>query len=236
MIWIAVVMTVVAAEEVRSDVAEGRHDGSPIAAERDAERVILADFDGSDPRRDTRSGVWRTVNDNIMGGRSTGGGTITGGAMIFRGSTNTNGGGFSSVRAGDKRWDLGTFDGVAARVRADGRRYVFHIQTGLRYDNGTVAYRGSFDTKRLIDTDGRPVDADDADKTAASDERWQEVFVSFADFVPMVRGRAVTGRVPALEPAKVRSIGLMIDDGRDGPFRLEVDWLAAVSKADSADE
>lgn len=197
-------------------------DGSDSRPANDPARTqMLADFDGESPRLDDLSGEWRSVNDNIMGGRSLGGGEIRNGAMIFAGSTNTNGGGFSSVRASGKRWDLTGFDGLGARVRADGRRYVFHIFTGISYNNGNVFYRGEFETEPLSTAAG----------TALSDsDAWQEVFVAFPDFVPMVRGRAVTGRVEPLDPSKIQGIGLMIDDGLDGPFRLEADWIRAEAR------
>jgi hypothetical protein len=183
--------------------------------------LMLAEFDGGSSRLDELSGEWRTVNDNIMGGRSLGGGEIRNGVMIFTGSTNTNGGGFSSVRASDKDWDLTGFDGLGARIRADGRRYVFHVFTGLNYNNGNVFYRGEFETEPLISSEGEALTEGDA---------WEQVFVAFPDLVPMVRGRAVTGRVESLEPAKIQGIGLMIDDGLDGPFRLEADWIRAETR------
>lgn len=182
---------------------------------------MLATFDGGSPRVDDLSGEWRTVNDDIMGGRSLGGGTIRNGALIFAGSTNTDGGGFASVRASDNAWNLAGFQGLGARVRADGRRYIFHVFTGLNYNTGTVFYRGAFGTDPLISAEGDALSEDGA---------WQEVFVAFSDFVPMVRGRAVTGRVEPLDPSKIRGIGLMIDDGVDGPFRLETDWIRAESR------
>lgn len=198
---------------------------SPPAADRpEPPTLLLADFNGSDPRTDTLSGEWRTVNDNIMGGRSSGGGQIRDGVMIFRGSTNTNGGGFSSIRANQKQWDLSPFDGLSARVRADGRRYVFHISTGLRSNGSEVFYRGSFDTRTLLDPS-----APDQPDTTTPDDQWQTVFVPFADFIPMIRGRDVSGRVPPLDPANVRGIGLMIDDGLDGPFVLHTDWIKATT-------
>jgi hypothetical protein len=146
--------------------------------------------------------------------------------MIFSGSTNTNGGGFSSVRASDNDWDLTGFDGLAARVRADGRRYVFHIFTGLNYNNGNVFFRGEFETNPLINAGG---------VAASESDAWQEVFVAFPDFVPMVRGQAVTGRVEMLDPSRIQGIGLMIDDGLDGPFRLETDWIRAEARSTNRD-
>lgn len=196
----------------------------PAPDHAESPALLLADFDGTDPRTDTLSGEWRTVNDNIMGGRSSGSGQIRDGVMIFRGSTNTNGGGFSSIRANQKQWDLSPFQGLTARVRADGRRYVFHIATGLRSDGSEVFYRGSFDTRKIID----PSNTDQPD-TDTPDDQWQPVFVPFSEFIPMIRGRDVSGRVPPLDPATVRGIGLMIDDGLDGPFVLHADWIKATS-------
>ncbi len=194
-------------------------DGSASVSVNEQSRTrMLATFDGELARLDDLSGEWRTVNDNIMGGRSLGGGKIQNGVMVFTGSTNTNGGGFSSIRANDMRWDLTGFEGLGARVRGDGRRYVFHVFTGLNYNNGNVFYRGEFKTKALINAAGDPLEGPEA---------WQEVFVAFSDFVPMVRGRAITGRVEPLDPTKIEGIGLMIDDGLDGPFRLEADWILA---------
>jgi hypothetical protein len=198
---------------------------TPPAADRpEPPALLLADFNGQDHRTDTRSGEWRTVNDNIMGGRSSGGGQIRDGVMIFRGSTNTNGGGFSSIRTNQKQWDLSPYQGLAARVRADGRRYVFHLSTGLRANGSEVFYRGSFDTRPLLD----PNNPDQPD-TTAPDDLWQTVFVPFSDFVPMIRGRDVSARVQPLDPAAVRGIGLMIDDGLDGPFVLHADWIKATT-------
>lgn len=188
--------------------------------------IILADFDAASPHTDDHSGRWRTVNDNIMGGRSLGGGQINDGVMVFAGSTNTNGGGFSSIRARDAQFDLTGFDAITARVRADGRTYVLHIDTGLRFANGNVFYRGRFNTQPLINADGQP-----ADPAATAGKVWQTITVPLDAFVPMVRGRTVTGRVEPLDPTKVTGLGLMIDDGLDGPFRLEADWIKATQHA-----
>ena len=74
--------------------------------------VILVDFPES-----TRSLGWNVVNDSVMGGRSEGDLRLEGRSLVFTGRTNTDGGGFSSVRSGAGRFDLGAFDGIRLRVR-----------------------------------------------------------------------------------------------------------------------
>ena len=55
---------------------------------------------------------WYVQNDNVMGGRSEGGFNISSGQLIFAGNTNTNGGGFSSIRTQPLKFDLSGYTGV----------------------------------------------------------------------------------------------------------------------------
>ncbi len=52
-----------------------------------------------------------------MGGRSEGDLHPEGRSLVFSGRTNTDGGGFSSIRSEARRFDLGAFDGIRLRVR-----------------------------------------------------------------------------------------------------------------------
>ncbi|GAB4551546.1 MAG: hypothetical protein Tsb0013_13660 [Phycisphaerales bacterium] len=157
---------------------------------------------------------WITVNDGVMGGRSSGGPTFSDGVMVFSGTINTNGGGFSSVRTRGHDWDLGGHDGLALRVKGDGRTYSLDVRTGAGFGRGEVAYRYSFETPE--------------------DGSWTEIRAPFDEFRPTWRGRDVTGRVPAFDPADARSVGFMQSDGADGPFRLEVDWIDTITGDEAA--
>ena len=70
--------------------------GAPAGAD-----LVLADFTAD---RDELS--WYVVNDNVMGGRSEGTFTIEQGTLRFAGRTNTDGGGFSSIRTQRFKLDL----------------------------------------------------------------------------------------------------------------------------------
>lgn len=162
--------------------------------------LILVDFPQS-----TEALLWFVVNDDVMGGRSEGGFHLEGDVLIFTGSTNTKGGGFSSIRSRSDSFDLSGYDGVRLRVRGDERTYTFRLTTwDTRDRQRRPAYWAEFET---------------------GDGTWMEIDVPFTRFRPRWRGATLPG--PALEPAAIDSLGLMINDGQDGPFHLEVDWIAA---------
>jgi len=156
--------------------------------------MMLMDF--SDPD----APAWYVVNDDVMGGRSRGGYTLETGSLVFAGATNTQGGGFSSIRTDVRPLDLSGRLGIRLRLRGDGRSYRFRLQT-----TAGVAYFAPFDT--------------------ASGGHWETIDVPFSRFEPRRRGQPLDG--PPLDPARIESLGLMIYDRKDGPFRLEVDWIGA---------
>ena len=101
------------------------------------EGEVVFDFTEENP-----ADKWITVNDNVMGGRSKGGFSFKKTKLVFSGSTNTNGGGFSSIRS--KTMDLGleNKDGLMIRFKGDGRSY----NLGVRMDGSSVSYRTEFET------------------------------------------------------------------------------------------
>jgi len=145
---------------------------------------------------------WITVNDNVMGGRSKGGFAIIKDRLIFSGATNTNGGGFSSIRTNPKNLNFQNKQGVIIRFKGDGRTYKFDV----RMENSSVAHRVDFKTKE------NPKD-------------WRTVKIDFDTLSPTWRGAALSAQRFRLDTAKIKSIGFMIYDKKDGPFELKVDWI-----------
>ena len=90
------------------------------------------------------------------------------------------------------------------RVRGDGRTYQLDTRIQSPNSRRDISYRADF-------------------KTVA--DEWTEVKVPFSAFKPSWRGSDLEGRVPTFDPAKLSSMGIMIYDGKDGPFRLEVDTI-----------
>ncbi len=153
--------------------------------------------------------AWEVVNDDVMGGVSTSQfQVLTNGCTVFSGMVRLeNNGGFASVRSAPLRENLTDLTAFVLRVRGDGRSYKFSVRTGAGFD--TPLYQLAFTTKR---------------------GEWEEHRLPFKDFVPTFRGRILTD-VPPLNPAKVTSVGFLISDKQEGPFKLEVAWIKASARA-----
>lgn len=151
---------------------------------------------------------WYVVNDSVMGGQSYGDFKQEQGKLIFTGHTNTSGGGFSSIRTKPMQLDLSSHTRIQLNAMGDGRRYTWRLTTTARWRDRQVSYWADFDTQ---------------------DGAWSTINIPFANFVPKYRGNQLDG--PALDPAHVTGMGLMIYDNQDGPFELR---LASV-RANSAE-
>ena len=73
-----------------------------------APRRRLTDFDSDDANQ-----RWLVVNDDVMGGRSLGGVSFDAGILIFAGQTDTDGGGFSSLRLPLEPQTLSPYDRIS---------------------------------------------------------------------------------------------------------------------------
>lgn len=173
---------------------------TPDASGSQAEsQRVLADFSAAGPHLS-----WYVVNDNVMGGRSEGDFGIEQGELRFAGCTNTDGGGFSSIRTKSLQLDLSAYAGIRLRVRGDGRRYTWRLTTRARWRGREIGYWADFDTK---------------------DGAWSTVDIPFFEFVPRYRGTQLDG--PELDPREITGMGMMIYDKLDGPFEVHITSIAA---------
>mgnify|MGYP001551771967 CR=1 FL=1 len=152
---------------------------------------------------------WRTVNDGVMGGVSSGGMVQEGELLVFTGELSLeNNGGFSSVRRHVEQ-DLSGAGRIRLEVRGDGREYQFRIRQNTRFDG--VAWRALF--------------------TAGDD--WQTIEIALDRFVPVFRGRTVAQAGPVV-PSKIRQIGFLLADRNAGPYRLQIKEIAYLGPAKAA--
>jgi monofunctional biosynthetic peptidoglycan transglycosylase len=147
--------------------------------------------------------AWHDISDPVMGGVSRGQMVTTGQVGVFTGVVSLDhGGGFASVRSHEGCYDLAAFDGLVVRARGDGKRYGLRLRTTNDFDG--VNYQVDLQPGRA----------------------WQDFRCPFRDFRPVFRGRPVVGH-PPLDPARIRSFGLIIAHRQAGPFRLELDAIMA---------
>ena len=148
---------------------------------------------------------WEVVNDNVMGGVSKGGASLTeDSCLLFSGSISLeNNGGFASIRSEPTDFDLKGFNGIRIRVKGDGRTYQFRLRADRNLDG--IAFKHEFET--INDT-------------------WIELDLPFASIVPTFRGRTLTDVKP-LEAAHIRQLGFLLADKKTGPFNLTVNNIVA---------
>lgn len=164
------------------------------------EGPVLVSFASPDAVRD-----WKPVNDVVMGGLSSSRIRPTPeGTAVFEGNVSLeNQGGFASVSAVVDLPGVSRFEGVAVRVRGDGRTYRLRLRMDDRFDG--IAYQVPFATER---------------------DAWQIVRMPFGNFRASFRGQDRPDAEP-LDPARIRQLGFLIGERQEGSFRLEIAWVRA---------
>ncbi len=148
--------------------------------------------------------AWRNIDDVVMGGRSSSWMEVDRGKARFRGRLSLeNNGGFASVRSDLLTESLAGAEGLALRLRGDGRTYQLRLRTDGAFDG--PSYQMEIEPPKGV---------------------WTVLEIPFAAFRPTLRGRELTG-VPPVASAEIRTIGILIADKQEGAFELEVDWIRA---------
>ncbi len=161
---------------------------------------VLFNFETSEKFDD-----WLIVDDGVMGGLSQSNIFLSDSSTaVFQGIVSLeNNGGFSSTRTTPRPYDLDGYSGILLRVKGDGKKYQFQLQTNDRFDG--ISYRYHFETEN---------------------GKWISIKVPFIDCIPVFRGRILSGRGPLL-PKQIQQIGFLISDKQAGPFKLEIEWIKA---------
>jgi hypothetical protein len=178
----------------------GAVEGAGASAGSESPARLLVRF--SDPG----ARAWNVVNDDVMGGISTSRFDISQeGTAVFTGRVSLeNNGGFASART-RMQADLGGHSGIVIRVKGDGKTYGFRLRTVSRGRVTPYSWEALF--------------------TAPAGE-WSEINLPFSSFRPVYRGRQLVN-MPDLDVRNIAEAGLMVSNGQAGPFRLEIDWIAA---------
>ena len=104
--------------------------------------------------------------------------------------------------------DLSDHEGIQVRVKGDGRTYTWRLSTNATWRGRQISHWADFDTVA---------------------GEWIDAKIPFSAFKPQWRGRKLSG--PALDPARIRGMGLMIYDKQDGAFEIRMDSVHAYRPA-----
>ena len=157
-------------------------------------------------KMDMSLSAWLAINDNVMGGVSSGRMTQTEEGLRFEGSLSLeNNGGFASVRR-PIDGDLAGMSGVRIKVRGDGRQYQLRMRHGQRFDG--ISWRAGF----VTGTD------------------WQTIEFGLDEFKPVFRGDQVPN-AGKLVPEKIGQLGFLLADGTDGSFTLDIASIEFVASS-----
>lgn len=153
-------------------------------------------FDFSDP---AIVAEWAPIDDRVMGGISRS--TLRhdpAGHAVFEGTVSLErNGGFASVRSSPAARGLPGAAACVIEIRGDSKQFKLSLLTD-GFDG--VNYQASF---------------------APSGADWQTLHLPLVTFRASFRGREVAG-APALNPERIRKVGLMIATGQAGPFTLAI--------------
>ena len=165
-----------------------------------AKELLVFDFTKPDDRNQ-----WRPINDTVMGGISASQLQLTEeGFAIFTGNVSLeNNGGFASLQSTPSAYNFTGYEGIAIRIKGDGKRYKFSLKSNIFLDS--PRYEAAFTTDKGV---------------------WATVTIPFNTLVPTFRGRVLTNETP-LDISKVKSFSFLISDKQEGAFRLEIDWVKA---------
>ena len=162
---------------------------------------------------------WERLDDVIMGGSSASGWTWSlatrdekrkqGGSAVWSGTLITQGGGFCGTRTRMLAAQAEECDGIALRVRGDGKRFKVNVKTQANADRSESTYQAAFNTV---------------------EGEWTDIRLPWESFVPVRKSR-VDASLPPLDPSYIHSIGLvmskfefngMLSGNEAGKFSLEL--------------
>ncbi|MEO1022878.1 MAG: CIA30 family protein [Bacteroidota bacterium] len=159
---------------------------------------VIIDF-GAD-----RSGYdWATINDRVMGGRSLGDAFLTDSSVVYEGTQSLeNNGGFVSLRAPFRKYDLSEVEKITIRYKNEGIAFALQLEQDRRF------YIPNYKQK--------------LEKTG---EGWNTVTVQLTGMGEYrVGGR--TGRsLTEQKKSQLIRLGFISDEKKSGPYRLEIDWI-----------
>ena len=179
-------------------------DDAPIADEETEQARVTYRIDfGLDEEADD----WFALNDDVMGGVSTGEVSYSEGSIVFDGFVSTdNNGGFVSIRSPNASYDLSDFTEIEISYRSQGHGFVMILA------DQNAWYEPKFELEVMPES-----------------AEWSTVTVALSEFKQYAMtgiGEVETGAVLSEEfLSDVLRIELMNTSFESGEFELEIDYI-----------
>jgi hypothetical protein len=159
-----------------------------------------------------RAGFWEPLTDAVRGGRSTAFMEEQGlrSAIIFGDlSLNRRGFGFASYRVkpiGKESWSFEDASALVIEARGDGRTYKLLLKDEAAFrSEEDYSWQAQFTPK----------------------DQFESFVLPLNSFRPIFRGNEME-ETPTFDPRSIFQIGIQINDGKSGPFSVEVKSLKAL--------
>ena len=152
---------------------------------------------------ESKNTSWYSVNDTVMGGRSSGNTSYEKDVLHFQGSVSfANNGGFASVRSEYREMDLSDFSEVTIRYRCTGQSLNFSM------DHHQQWYLPNY--KVVL---------------PATDMEWRTETFRLDSFKEYRVGRPTGNKITPEILQKIIRFGIMTNDKKEGPFQAEIDYI-----------
>lgn len=172
---------------------------------------------------------WYRLDDGVMGGRSeTHHESISSGnALHFTGTINTEGGGFTSIRADFPGLPVGT-EAIRIKFKGDGKTYKVLLSDGPSTGSpfsGSPSWQADLPTKKFTQKEQEGGDDENKKIGEEDDDQLEEVTLPLHLFQPSFGPRAVSDdekKNYKLIPSEMRQVGIMLSlllsDGSPNPL------------------
>ena len=150
---------------------------------------------------------WKLLSDNIMGGVTKSKIEYTNNSVLLSGNISLdNYGGFSSIKTKYKSVDLSKYNGIKIKFKSTNQKFAFTLEDNQDWTQPN--YKREFSSKK--------------------DDTWEEVIIYFKDFQEIVIGETTGNMMKSKSLKNIVRMGIMTYEKKEGPFSLEVDYVAFI--------
>lgn len=127
--------------------------------------------------------------------------------------------------------DVELYDALQIRIKSDDRLYVAQLKTDSPYEDGALESHSSISgAAEVLIIYSNTLDMYQfvipAPKEAEVNQ-WREVLLPFDGFILTSRGQIEDPQIP-YDGRNTLNLGFLSAQRRQGPFRLEIEWIRAV--------